>query len=71
MHVHLASPTDPPGTAGAELTLFVANGVTTIRSMRGYPTIWSCAIALPLVSYLDRRSSQLGLPRRRCSYIAE
>jgi imidazolonepropionase-like amidohydrolase len=37
MHVHLADPGDPPGTAEAELMLFLANGVTTIRSMRGFP----------------------------------
>jgi imidazolonepropionase-like amidohydrolase len=37
MHVHLADPGDPTGTAEAELMMFVANGVTTIRSMRGFP----------------------------------
>ena len=37
MHAHLADPSDPPGTAEAELMLFLANGVTTIRSMRGFP----------------------------------
>src|SRR5215216_5857192 len=39
MHAHLAEPSDPPGTAEAELMLFVANGVMTIRSMRGFSTI--------------------------------
>lgn len=38
MHVHLADPNDPPGTAEAELMLFLANGVTTVRSMRGFPS---------------------------------
>ncbi len=37
MHVHLAAPSDPPGAAEAELLLFLANGVTTVRNMRGYP----------------------------------
>src|SRR5262249_41718403 len=37
MHAHLAEPSDPPGTAETELMLFLANGVTTIRSMRGFP----------------------------------
>jgi len=37
MHAHLAEPGDPPGTAEAELMLFLASGVTTIRSMRGFP----------------------------------
>src|SRR5262249_43528998 len=38
MHAHLADPSDPPGTAEAELMLFLANGVTTIRNMRGFPS---------------------------------
>lgn len=38
MHAHLAEPSDPPGTAEAELILFLANGVTTIRNMRGFPS---------------------------------
>lgn len=37
MHAHLAEPSDPAGTAEADLMLFLANGVTTIRSMRGFP----------------------------------
>lgn len=37
MHVHLAKPSDPPGTAEAELVLFIANGIATIRRMRGFP----------------------------------
>ena len=37
MHAHLAEPLDPTGTAEAQLMLFLANGVTTIRSMRGFP----------------------------------
>jgi imidazolonepropionase-like amidohydrolase len=37
MHAHLAEPNDPTGTAEAQLILFLANGVTTIRSMRGFP----------------------------------
>jgi hypothetical protein len=37
MHAHLADPSDPPGTAEAELMLFLGNGVTTIRNMRGSP----------------------------------
>jgi imidazolonepropionase-like amidohydrolase len=37
MHVHLADPDDPSNTAEAQLMLFLANGVTTIRSMRGFP----------------------------------
>ncbi len=38
MHAHLAGPGDPPGMAEAELILFLANGVTTIRNMRGFPS---------------------------------
>src|SRR5262245_56722911 len=38
MHAHLADPSDRPGTAEAELMLFLANGVTTIRNMRGFPS---------------------------------
>jgi imidazolonepropionase-like amidohydrolase len=37
MHVHLATPTDPPGAAESQLILYLANGVTTVRNMRGYP----------------------------------
>ena len=37
MHAHLAEPQDPAGTAEAQLILFLANGVTTIRNMRGFP----------------------------------
>lgn len=37
MHAHLAEPLDPAGTAEAQLMLFLANGVTTVRSMRGFP----------------------------------
>jgi imidazolonepropionase-like amidohydrolase len=37
MHVHLAGPDQPPGTAEAELILYLANGVTTVRNMRGFP----------------------------------
>ncbi len=37
MHAHLAEPLDPAGMAEAQLMLFLANGVTTIRSMRGFP----------------------------------
>jgi imidazolonepropionase-like amidohydrolase len=36
MHVHLAGPDEPAGTAEAELILYLANGVTTVRNMRGF-----------------------------------
>jgi len=38
MHVHLAEPSDSAAMADADLlTLFIAHGVTTVRSMRGFP----------------------------------
>jgi hypothetical protein len=38
MHMHLAVPGDPPGTAEAELMLLLANGATTVRNMLGAPS---------------------------------
>ncbi|PYQ94538.1 MAG: amidohydrolase [Acidobacteria bacterium] len=38
MHVHLPGPTAPVGRADDELFLYVANGVTTARSMAGFDT---------------------------------
>lgn len=38
MHIHLPGPTAPVGRADAELFLYVANGVTTARSMKGFET---------------------------------
>jgi imidazolonepropionase-like amidohydrolase len=35
MHVHLPGPTAPAGRAADELFLYIANGVTTVRSMAG------------------------------------
>jgi imidazolonepropionase-like amidohydrolase len=37
MHAHLPSPADPPGYMQTALALYVANGVTTVRGMLGYP----------------------------------
>jgi len=37
MHVHLPGPADPPNAAEAALKLYVANGVTTVRNMAGFP----------------------------------
>src|SRR3977135_2101529 len=37
MHSHLPEPTDPPEYARSVLFLYIANGVTTVRSMRGFP----------------------------------
>lgn len=37
MHAHLPGPTDPPGYTATTLSLYVANGVTTVRGMLGYP----------------------------------
>src|SRR5579883_1820522 len=37
MHAHLPGPTDPPGYTATTLALYVANGVTTVRGMLGYP----------------------------------
>jgi imidazolonepropionase-like amidohydrolase len=37
MHSHLPEPSDPPEYARSVLFLYVANGVTTVRSMRGFP----------------------------------
>ena len=38
MHVHLPGPTAPAGRSEDELFLYVANGVTTARSMMGFDT---------------------------------
>lgn len=37
MHAHLPGPADPPGYVQTALALYVANGVTTVRGMLGYP----------------------------------
>src|SRR5262249_8270233 len=37
MHAHLPEPSDPPEYMRTTLTLYVANGVTTVRCMRGFP----------------------------------
>jgi len=37
MHSHLPEPSDPPEYAQSVLFLYIANGVTTVRSMRGFP----------------------------------
>lgn len=37
MHAHLPGPTDPPQYMKTTLALYVANGVTTVRGMLGYP----------------------------------
>ncbi len=37
MHAHLPGPTDPPQYMETTLALYVANGVTTVRGMLGYP----------------------------------
>jgi len=37
MHSHLPEPSDPPEYARSVLLLYIANGVTTVRSMRGFP----------------------------------
>jgi imidazolonepropionase-like amidohydrolase len=37
MHAHLPEPSDPPEYMKTTLTLYVANGVTTVRCMRGFP----------------------------------
>jgi cytosine/adenosine deaminase-related metal-dependent hydrolase len=37
MHLHLPEPSDPPAYARSVLFLYIANGVTTVRSMRGFP----------------------------------
>jgi imidazolonepropionase-like amidohydrolase len=39
MHVHLAQPEDPPDTAESQLMLYLANGVTTVRNMAGFPKV--------------------------------
>src|SRR5207247_6279089 len=50
MHVHLPGPTAPVGRAEDELFLYVANGVTTARSMAGFDTTFGCANALTLAN---------------------
>jgi len=37
MHAHLPTPTDPPEYMRTTLMLYLANGVTTVRCMFGYP----------------------------------
>lgn len=37
MHAHLPEPSDPPEYMQTILALYVANGVTTVRCMRGFP----------------------------------
>jgi hypothetical protein len=37
MHAHLPEPTDPSEYMHSVLSLYVANGVTTVRCMRGFP----------------------------------
>ncbi|PYT71700.1 MAG: amidohydrolase [Acidobacteria bacterium] len=37
MHAHLPEPSDPQEYMRATLALYVANGVTTVRCMRGFP----------------------------------
>jgi len=37
MHAHLPEPSDPPEYMRTTLALYVANGVTTVRCMRGFP----------------------------------
>src|SRR5260370_23965892 len=37
IHSHLPEPSDPPEYARSVLFLYIANGVTTVRSMRGFP----------------------------------
>lgn len=37
MHAHLPGPADPPQYMRTTLALYVANGVTTVRGMLGYP----------------------------------
>lgn len=37
MHPHLPEPSDPPEYMRTTLTLYVANGITTVRCMRGFP----------------------------------
>ena len=37
MHAHLPEPSDPPDYMRTTLALYVANGVTTVRCMRGFP----------------------------------
>src|SRR5215470_7268504 len=36
MHAHLPEPSDPPEYMRTTLALYVANGVTTVRCMRGF-----------------------------------
>lgn len=37
MHAHLPEPSDPPEYMRTTLALYVANGVTAVRCMRGFP----------------------------------
>lgn len=37
MHAHLPEPSDPPEYMRTTLALYIANGVTTVRCMRGFP----------------------------------
>jgi len=37
MHAHLPEPSDPPEYMRTTLALYVTNGVTTVRCMRGFP----------------------------------